>query len=98
MIMCIQASKVMRMTSIAIWLNWLFRQHNADLVRYAARLVGSRDIGEEIAQDTYMRLAGRAASAPQIDHPKTYLYRAARNAAIDHTARQKVEWSYRADV
>jgi RNA polymerase sigma-70 factor (ECF subfamily) len=61
-------------------------------------LVGSRDNGEEIAQDAYMRIAGRGPQAGTIDYPKTYLFTAARNAAIDFTARQRTEWSYRVDI
>lgn len=80
------------------WLGDLFRLHHTDLVRYATRLVGNRDSGEEIAQDTYLRLAGRRPDAGTIEYPRTYLYTAARNAAVDFTARQRVEWRYRTDI
>lgn len=76
----------------------LFRLHHRELVRFAAHLVGDRDNGEEIAQDTYMRIARLGARAGTIDYPKTYLFTAARNAAIDFTARQRTEWSHRVDV
>ncbi len=37
--------------SLTSWLNGLFRLHNREAVRFAARLVGSRDNGEEIVQN-----------------------------------------------
>lgn len=80
------------------WLGDLFRRYHADVVRYAARLVGDKENGEEVVQDAYLRLAGRSAHATSIEHPKTYLFAAARNAAVDFTAKRAVEWSYRVDV
>ena len=80
------------------WLGDLFCRYHADVVRYAARLVGDRENGEEVVQNAYLRMAGRSVSAPAIEHPKTYLFTAARNAAIDFTAKRATEWSYRVDV
>ncbi len=86
------------MRAINIMLSELFRLHHRELVRFAARLVGDRDNGEEIAQDAYMKVAGRGAEAGAIDHPKSYLFTAARNAAVDFTARRRREWSQRVDL
>ncbi len=49
------------------WLANLFRSHRRDLVRCASRLIGDRDGGEEVVQDTWLRLAKRTA---QIEYPK----------------------------
>ncbi|MGE3710839.1 MAG: sigma-70 family RNA polymerase sigma factor [Hyphomicrobiaceae bacterium] len=76
----------------------MFRRYHTDVVRYASRLVGDRENGEEVVQNAYLRLAGRSAQAATIEHPKAYLFTAARNAAVDFTARQATEWSYRVDV
>lgn len=86
------------MKMIGNLLSEMFRLHHRDLVRFATRLVGDRDDGEEIAQDAYMNIAGRGAQSGTIVHPKTYLFTAARNAAVDFTARRRVEWSYRVDI
>jgi RNA polymerase sigma-70 factor (ECF subfamily) len=86
------------MKAIGHLLSEMFRLHHRELVRFATRLVGDRDDGEEIAQDAYMSIAGRGTQAGAIGHPKSYLFTAARNAAIDFTARRKIEWSYRVDV
>jgi RNA polymerase sigma-70 factor (ECF subfamily) len=85
------------MRSLNHWLGDLYRHHHRDLVRFAARLVGNRDNGEEVVQNTYLRLAGRSADAVLIEHPKTYIFAAARNAAVDFTARQNAEWLHRVD-
>lgn len=75
----------------------LFRLYHRELVRFVARIVGSPETAEEIAQDTYLRVSQRGPHAAAIDHPKTYLFSAARNAALDHTARTRTEWSHRGD-
>lgn len=80
------------------WLGDLFRQHHNDLVRYAARLVGDRECGEEVVQNAYLRLAGRGAGAAPVTFPKSYAFTAARNAAFDFTAQQNREWLYRVDL
>lgn len=79
-----------------IWLADLFRLHNRDAVRFAARLVGDRDGGEEVVQNAWLRMSARQNAAP-IEHPKTYLFAATRNAAIDFTLRRQREWSRRVD-
>lgn len=80
------------------WLADLYRRHHRDLVRYAARLVGDRDGGEEVVQNAYLRLAGRSAQAVSIEHPKAYAFAAARTAAFDFTAQRNHEWLYRVDL
>ncbi|MCK0196965.1 sigma-70 family RNA polymerase sigma factor [Ancylobacter sp. 6x-1] len=79
-------------------LSELFRLHHRELVRFAARLVGDRETGEEIAQDAYLRIVGRNALAGPIEHLKAYLFISARHVAIDVTARRRTEWSYRVDI
>lgn len=83
--------------SLTSWLNGLFRLHNREAVRFAARLVGSRDNGEEIVQNAWLRLCARTDTTP-IEHPRSYLFRACRNAAIDFTLRQQRERNYRVDL
>lgn len=83
--------------SLNNWLGIMFRRHHRELVRFASRLVGDRDGGEEVVQNTYLRLAGRSAQPVAIDHPKAYMYAAARTAAVDFTVRRNSEWMYRVD-
>lgn len=86
------------MTNLNQWLGELYRRHHRDLVRYVARLVGGRDNGEEVVQNTYLKLAGRSAQSFAIEHPKAYVFAAARMAAVDFTAQQNREWLYRVDL
>ena len=74
----------------------LFRRYHADAVRFAARLVGGRDNGEEVVQEAWLNLSARTVPAP-IDHPRAYLFTATRNAAIDFTMRRQREWGRRVD-
>ena len=55
-----------------------FRTHRADAVRWATALVGSRAVGEELAQDA-LAAVGRKLS--QIDNPAAYLRRTVVNRA-----------------
>nr|WP_298097252.1 sigma-70 family RNA polymerase sigma factor [uncultured Shinella sp.] len=79
-----------------LWLADLFRRYNGDAVRFAARLVGDRDGGEEVVQNAWLRMSARQNTTP-IEHPKTYLFAATRNAAVDFTLRRQREWSRRVD-
>lgn len=83
--------------SVNAWLGSLFRLHHRDLIRYASRLVGDRDSGEEVVQNTYLRLAGRSAQSASVEHPKAYVFAAARTAAVDFTAQRNSEWLHRVD-
>ncbi|MBB6011774.1 sigma-70 family RNA polymerase sigma factor [Aquamicrobium lusatiense] len=82
--------------SFQSFLNDIFRSYHAEAVRFAARLVGGRDNGEEVVQDAWVSLAVRGGATP-IEHPKTYFFTATRNAAIAFTAREQREWSRRVD-
>jgi RNA polymerase sigma factor (sigma-70 family) len=76
----------------------LFRAYHRELVRFATRLVGDRALGEEIAQDTYLKLVGGKVQVAAIAAPKTYLFRAAQHVAYDARARRRVEWRNRVDA
>lgn len=75
----------------------LFRLYHRDLIRFLSRIIGSVETAEEIAQDTYLKVMRRPAEAAVIDHPKTYLFTAARNAALDHAAQARRVCSLRCD-
>ncbi len=85
------------MPSLNQWLGELYRRHHRDLVRFTARLVGDRDGGEEVVQNTYLRLAGRGPNAAVIEYQRAYVFAAARNAAVDFSVRQNAEWLHRVD-
>ena len=47
-----------------------YRVYHADAVRWATALVGSRDIGEELAQDSLQAVGGKLSG---LDNPGGYL-------------------------
>lgn len=79
------------------WLGDLFRRQHRELVRYAARLVGGRDSGEEVVQNTYLRLARHSAQVMSTEHPRAYAFAVARRAAYDFATQRHKEWLHRVD-
>ena len=55
-----------------------YRAHHADAVRWAVALVGSREVAEELAQDSLAAVGSRLAS---LDNPAGYLRRTVVNRA-----------------
>jgi RNA polymerase sigma factor (sigma-70 family) len=62
----------------AITFDEFFRTHRADAVRWATALVGSRAVGEEIAQDALAAVGNKLSG---IDDPAAYLRRTVVNRA-----------------
>lgn len=56
-----------------------YRVHHVDAVRWASALVGSREIGEELAQDAMIAVVGRFGA---LDSPVAYLRRTIVNRAM----------------
>lgn len=69
------------MTSLDI--EQLYREHQPTLVRWLARFVGCRETAADLAQESYLRISA-AAGLQTIDHPRAFLFRTARNLAVDH--------------
>jgi len=72
----------------------VFQEHYADLLAFLARRLGNVEKAADVAQDTYVRLAGLSDTA-QILEPRAFVFRVAGNLAIDrlrqdqrHCARQ----------
>ena len=72
----------------------VFQEHYADLLAFLARRLGNVEKAADVAQDTYLRLAGLSDTA-QILEPRAFVFRVASNLAIDrlrqdqrHSARQ----------
>ncbi len=57
-----------------------------DLVRMLVRLVGDRDVAEDLAQEAGLRLIRTARSEPVLE-PRAFLFHAAANLARDHLRR-----------
>lgn len=70
--------------------------HYDELKRYVQRKVRSADLAAEIIHDTYLRLAA-VAGTTRIEDPRAFLFRAARNLAIDRlrTTGARAQYMYR---
>ncbi len=69
-------------------LTCLFREHAKSVRRYLSRLVVAPEIAEELAQEAFARvyLSPRLTTA---DSPRSFLFRTARNLALNHLVRQR---------
>ena len=63
----------------------IFQRYRKALAKAVARIVKPGDI-EDIVQETYVRLF-QAAKREPIQHPKSFLLKAARNLALSHVVR-----------
>jgi RNA polymerase sigma factor (sigma-70 family) len=63
----------------------LFTQHARALKKYLLSIVPKLDVAEELTQDVFVRLqmSGRS----ELDSPRGFLFRTARNLALDHLRR-----------
>ncbi len=71
----------------------IFNEHYSGMCTVARRIVFAPDVAEELVQDVFFKLWNKRESL-EIDSLKTYLYRAARNTALNHTRRQRLERSH----
>lgn len=69
----------------------LFSAHEARLFRYLCRVVGRRDEARDLTQDVFVRVS--QAQAPSGTEPelRAWLFRIARNLAIDHHRKRRPE-------
>lgn len=69
----------------------LFRAMYPELCNFVVQYVTSRAIAEELVQDLFLRLWERGEQDPgALPTGRTYLYRAARNRALDHLKHERV--------
>jgi RNA polymerase sigma-70 factor (ECF subfamily) len=61
----------------------LIRQLRPQLYRFCARMTGSAADGEDILQDALLKAMQAYPGAQPLDHPEAWLFRIARNAALD---------------
>jgi len=80
----------------------IYERYNADLFRYARRLLDDSDLAEDCVAETFSRFLQSAQRGSQPDNIRAYLYRAAHNWVIDQHRRKprpdlSLEESQRAD-
>lgn len=68
----------------------LFAAHHAGLLRYLSRAVGHRETANDLAQDVFLRVTkAETVPGPEAER-RAWVFRIARNIAIDHQRRQIV--------
>lgn len=66
----------------------LFLAHRRELQAYLSERLRDREIAADLTQETFLRFAEQGeGAAAVIGHSRAYLYRTARNLAIDHLRR-----------
>ena len=68
----------------------LFAAHQPGLLRYLRRAVGHADTARDLTQDVFVRVAGAGAVPLREDERRAWIFRIARNLAIDHHRRRNV--------
>jgi RNA polymerase sigma factor (sigma-70 family) len=61
------------------------------LIAYATRILGSREVAEDIVQDAFLRFAPANSNTGTSAQTLAYLYKIVRNLSFDFLKRQKVE-------
>ncbi len=68
----------------------LYQTHRRQLLHTAARILGSRDLADDVVQDTYLKLLEMP--APQdLRDPVAYLFQTVRHLSIDYHRRRALE-------
>jgi RNA polymerase sigma-70 factor (ECF subfamily) len=69
----------------------VFRMHFAGMASFVERYVHTPDVAEELVQDIFLKIWTKRTQLAEIESLKTYLYRAARNQALNYLRRGKLE-------
>jgi RNA polymerase sigma factor (sigma-70 family) len=65
----------------------LFERHGRSVRQYLRALTGRSDLADDLAQDVFVRVVQSAGSYEPRERERAWLFRIARNAAIDHHRR-----------
>ena len=68
----------------------LFAAHQPGLVRYLSRAIGHADTARDLTQDVFMRVVASDVLPGSDGERRAWIFRIARNLAIDHQRRQQV--------
>ena len=69
----------------------VFRSHYSGMASFVQRFVRSSDLAEELVQDVFLKLWSKREQLAEIETLRTYLFRAARNTALNYLRRVKLE-------
>jgi RNA polymerase sigma factor (sigma-70 family) len=68
----------------------LFAAHETGLLRYLRRAVGHAETARDLTQDVFVRIAGAGALPATEGERRAWIFRIARNLAIDHHRRHEI--------
>lgn len=68
----------------------LFERHGRSVRQYLRALTGQSDLADDLAQDVFVRVVQSAGGYEPRERERAWLFRIARNAAIDHRRRTAV--------
>jgi RNA polymerase sigma-70 factor, ECF subfamily len=74
----------------------VFRAHYARLAEYAAGLVGSRDVAEDVVQEVFVTLWTRRQQVSTPDNLVAYLFRSVRNRGLNQLRHERLVSDFRA--
>jgi len=74
---------------MSLLLNDIYIAQRRSLVWMMMRIVGCRHTAEDLAQESYLKVANAIRERP-IDHIQAFLYQTARNLALDHQRSRRV--------
>jgi RNA polymerase sigma-70 factor (ECF subfamily) len=78
-----------RLTIPAQGLTELYEQHRSSLVGYLYRLLGQRELAEDLSQETFLRAWQRWNRPAPPEEARAWLYRVATNLAYDELRRRR---------
>ena len=73
----------------------VFKKYYQPLVMFVMRHVGNEDVAKDIVQDIFFKLFESSRSLPDNFQLKSWFYKVARNAAVDHLRHLQVEDKYK---
>jgi len=76
--------------STADFVSRLSRAHGAQLLRYLERMLGRKDVAEDVAQEAYLKLY-RLSRPNEVNCPRALLFDAATKLAIDRLRKMRAE-------
>jgi RNA polymerase sigma-70 factor (ECF subfamily) len=65
----------------------LFDRHHLQLVRYLSRAVGEPEVARDVTQDVFLRISRSVVPAASEPEVRAWVFRIARNVALDHHRR-----------
>jgi RNA polymerase sigma-70 factor (ECF subfamily) len=71
----------------------VYQQHQNELIYYTARITACRESAEDITQESFIILFHEV-KQQNIENPRAFLFRVARNLAFDHLKHQKITENY----